>query len=65
LNLKIIDFGLSNIYKSSTDMLKSACGSPSYVPPEMLLGIPYNGLKVDIWSCGIMLYAMICGFLPF
>lgn len=45
--------------------LKTACGSPCYASPEMLQGHPYNSLKSDIWSAGIILYAMICGFLPF
>jgi 5'-AMP-activated protein kinase catalytic alpha subunit len=46
-------------------MLKTSCGSPCYASPEMIKGIKYHGLKVDIWSCGIIMYAMICGFLPF
>jgi 5'-AMP-activated protein kinase, catalytic alpha subunit len=63
-HLKIIDFGLSNLYKPN-EMLKTACGSPCYAAPEMIAGKDYHGLKVDIWSCGVILYAMICGFLPF
>lgn len=62
--LKLIDFGLSNLYGKDM-MLGTACGSPSYAAPEMLTGNPYNGLKSDIWSCGVCLYAMVCGFLPF
>ena len=62
--LKIVDFGLSNIYKPD-QKLETACGSPSYAAPEMILGEKYEGLKVDIWSCGIILYAMVCGSLPF
>lgn len=46
-------------------MLKTACGSPCYASPEMLQRVPYNPEKVDIWSTGIILYAMVCGYLPF
>ena len=63
-NIKLVDFGLSNIYKNN-ELLTTPCGSPSYAAPEMLKGEKYNGLKVDIWSSGIVLYAMICGCLPF
>jgi len=62
--LKIIDFGLSNSYKNNP-LLKTPCGSPCYAAPEMLLGKQYSGQKIDIWSTGIILYAMVNGFLPF
>ena len=62
--LKIIDFGLSHEF-NGIDFLKTKCGSPSYASPEILRGKPYNGFKSDIWSCGIILYAMVCGYLPF
>ena len=63
-NIKIVDFGLSNVYKPG-ERLKTACGSPCYAAPEMIEGKLYNGLEVDIWSCGIIMYALICGYLPF
>ncbi|OMJ72812.1 hypothetical protein SteCoe_28645 [Stentor coeruleus] len=63
-NLKLADFGLSNTYVTGQD-LDTPCGSPCYAAPEMVSGKSYNGLSVDIWSSGIVLYAMICGFLPF
>lgn len=63
-NIKIVDFGLSNTYREG-GLLKTACGSPCYAAPEMIAGKKYYGLASDIWSCGIILYAMTCGFLPF
>jgi 5'-AMP-activated protein kinase catalytic alpha subunit len=62
--LKIVDFGLSNIYKKG-ELLKTPCGSPCYAAPEMILGKQYNALYVDIWSSGIILFAMYFGYLPF
>ena len=63
-NIKIVDFGLSNMYNEG-ETLKTACGSPCYAAPEMIAGKRYHGLNSDIWSCGIILYAMTCGYLPF
>lgn len=63
-NVKIVDFGLSNTYREG-ETLKTACGSPCYAAPEMIAGKRYQGLISDIWSCGIILYAMSCGYLPF
>ena len=60
--LKIIDFGLSN---HGGTLLNTKCGSPSYAAPEIIKGFPYDGYKTDIWCCGIITYAMICGYLPF
>mmetsp|Transcript_40684 Transcript_40684/g.36128 ORF Transcript_40684/g.36128 Transcript_40684/m.36128 type:complete len:137 (+) Transcript_40684:550-960(+) len=63
-NIKIVDFGLSNTYKNG-ELLKTACGSPCYAAPEMIAGKKYQGLNADIWSCGIILFATVCGYLPF
>lgn len=63
-NIKLVDFGLSNTYKKG-ETLKTACGSPCYAAPEMIAGERYLGSRVDVWSCGVILYAMVCGFLPF
>ena len=63
--LKIVDFGLSNIFNTEKKLLSSSCGSPSYAAPEMLQGHKYRPQPVDVWSSGIVLYAMICGYLPF
>lgn len=64
LTLKIVDFGLSNMYEIGAT-LKTACGSPCYAAPEMIAGKRYHGLKTDIWSSGVVFYAMVCGYLPF
>jgi 5'-AMP-activated protein kinase catalytic alpha subunit len=63
-NVKLVDFGLSNLYKEG-QTLKTACGSPCYAAPEMIAGKRYNGQEVDIWSSGVVLFAMVCGYLPF
>ena len=62
--LKIIDFGLSN-FNPGDNLLSTPCGSPCYASPEMVSGKKYNGFTNDIWSIGIILYAMIYGYLPF
>ena len=62
--LKIIDFGLGNYFEKEK-LLTTPCGSPCYASPEMVSGQKYNGFMIDIWSTGIILYAMLCGYLPF
>ncbi|KAI9247178.1 kinase-like domain-containing protein [Phascolomyces articulosus] len=63
-NVKIADFGLSNIMTDG-DFLKTSCGSPNYAAPEVISGRLYAGPEVDVWSCGVILYVMLCGRLPF
>ncbi|KAF9602448.1 hypothetical protein IFM89_027577 [Coptis chinensis] len=64
-NVKIADFGLSNIMRDG-HFLKTSCGSPNYAAPEVISGKLYlTGPEVDVWSCGVILYALLCGTLPF
>lgn len=64
LNVKIADFGLSNIMTDG-NFLKTSCGSPNYAAPEVISGKLYAGPEVDVWSCGIILYVLLIGRLPF
>ena len=63
-NVKLADFGLSNIMKDGI-FLYSSCGSPNYAAPELISGKYYNGASIDIWSCGVILYTLLTGSLPF
>jgi 5'-AMP-activated protein kinase, catalytic alpha subunit len=63
-NIKIADFGLSNVAHDG-DFLRTSCGSPNYAAPEVISGNLYAGPEVDVWSCGVILYALLCGTLPF
>ncbi|CAK84768.1 unnamed protein product (macronuclear) [Paramecium tetraurelia] len=62
--IKIVDFGLSNQFKDG-QLLKTACGSPCYAAPEMIQGKEYDPKSADTWSCGVILFAMVNGYLPF
>jgi maternal embryonic leucine zipper kinase len=65
-NIKLIDFGLvSRPANLATTRLTTCCGSAAYAAPELIRGEPYLGAPADIWSLGILLYALLCGFLPF
>lgn len=66
-NIIISDFGFVNSYnRDKNDLMKTSCGSPCYAAPELVLTqSPYSGRKVDIWSLGVILYAMLSGYLPF
>jgi len=63
-DIKVVDFGLSNTFKEG-QLLKTACGSPCYAAPEMIAGQHYAPAPCDMWSCGVILFALACGFLPF
>lgn len=64
MNVKIADFGLSNIMTDG-NFLKTSCGLPNYAAPEVISGKLYAGPEVDVWLCGVILYVMLCGRLPF
>ena len=66
-NVIITDFGFANRFEHrSDDLMQTSCGSPCYAAPELVIseGL-YVGSAVDIWSCGVILYAMLAGYLPF
>ncbi|KAK3393066.1 hypothetical protein B0H63DRAFT_505044 [Podospora didyma] len=63
--VKIADFGMAALQQDSTHQLKTACGSPHYAAPELLRHQYYKGSAVDIWSMGVILFAMLAGRLPF
>ncbi|QCE01055.1 hypothetical protein DEO72_LG7g2347 [Vigna unguiculata] len=66
-NLKISDFGLSALAdsKHQDGLLHTACGTPAYVAPEVIKRKGYDGAKADIWSCGVVLFVLLAGYIPF
>lgn len=66
-NLKVSDFGLSAVTDQirPDGLLHTLCGTPAYVAPEVLSKKGYDGAKVDVWSCGVILYVLNAGYLPF
>ncbi|ANB13774.1 protein kinase HSL1 [Sugiyamaella lignohabitans] len=63
-NIKIADFGMAAL-ETSDRMLETSCGSPHYASPEIVAGKNYHGAPSDIWSCGVILFALLTGHLPF
>jgi 5'-AMP-activated protein kinase catalytic alpha subunit len=66
-NLKVSDFGLSALPEQfkQDGLLHTTCGTPAYVAPEIIAKKGYDGAKADIWSCGVILFVLMAGYLPF
>ncbi|XP_062229186.1 CBL-interacting protein kinase 24-like [Phragmites australis] len=64
-NLKVSDFGLSTLSQNGAGLLHTTCGTPNYVAPEVLGNNGYDGSAADVWSCGVILYVLMAGYLPF
>lgn len=65
LQIKIADFGMAALHQTASHRLATACGSPHYAAPELLKNRQYRGDRADIWSMGVILYAMLSATLPF
>jgi len=63
--LKLADFGFSNIVCTTHKLMFTECGTPGYTAPEIHKGKGYDGFKVDLWACGVILFIMLAGFPPF
>ncbi|KAI5951604.1 GIN4 [Candida jiufengensis] len=64
LNVKLADFGMAAL-ESNGKLLETSCGSPHYAAPEIVSGLKYHGAASDVWSCGVILFALLTGRLPF
>ncbi|KAI4356132.1 hypothetical protein L6164_000179 [Bauhinia variegata] len=67
MKLKVTDFGLGAVKDQTRPdgLLHTVCGTPAYVAPEILAKKGYDGAKVDVWSCGVILFVLTAGYLPF
>eukprot|EP00095_Tigriopus_kingsejongensis_P012180 maker-scaffold921_size81085-snap-gene-0.12 protein:Tk12180 transcript:maker-scaffold921_size81085-snap-gene-0.12-mRNA-1 annotation:"hypothetical protein L798_10353" len=63
-NIKVADFGMASLQPMGS-FLETSCGSPHYACPEVIRGEKYDGRRADVWSCGVILYALLVGALPF
>lgn len=63
-NIKVGDFGMASFMKRGS-LLQTSCGSPHYASPEVVMGYKYDGRAADVWSCGVILFALLTGKLPF
>eukprot|EP00842_Homolaphlyctis_polyrhiza_P006498 jgi/Hompol1/684/HPOL_000805-RA len=64
LDVKLIDFGFTRDYEN-TKLLDTYCGSSAYAAPEIVTGKKYSGVEADVWSLGVILFTLVCGYLPF
>ncbi|CAH8551344.1 unnamed protein product [Heterobilharzia americana] len=64
LNIRVADFGMASLQPEGS-LLETSCGSPHYACPEVIRGERYDGRMADVWSCGVILYALLVGALPF
>ncbi|XP_068651766.1 CBL-interacting protein kinase 24-like isoform X2 [Aristolochia californica] len=64
-DLKVSDFGLSALPQQGVGLLHTTCGTPNYVAPEVLSNEGYDGAAADVWSCGVILFVLMAGYLPF
>lgn len=64
LNVRLADFGMAAL-ETSGKLLETSCGLPHYAAPEIVLGLKYHGAASDVWSCGVILFALLTGRLPF
>ncbi|KAI9279877.1 kinase-like domain-containing protein [Sporodiniella umbellata] len=64
-HVKLCDFGFASQIQHTDEILNTFCGSPYYAAPEMMTATPYEGPPVDLWSCGVILFVMLTGVLPF
>ncbi|XWS17136.1 hypothetical protein CRYUN_Cryun33cG0042600 [Craigia yunnanensis] len=64
-DLKVSDFGLSALPQQGIGLLHTTCGTPNYVAPEVLRNQGYDGAAADVWSCGVIIFVIMTGYLPF